>query len=301
MTTTYNRLKDEQQKELLALIQVSADFATIRTMMYQKFKIIISDTTIDFARKRFMRDTLRTLGIDPGHSSCDRLLSYFKCRKDLSFISVTHAVDSGFVTMRKYMKDTIIRNISSGTEVENKESINPEELKSWRDSLKVDDGKRILVALAWMHNDQHRKILMYPEVLSADVTFGVCKEDRNLLRVCGVDGDLKVFETMNCFMPSKQFRAYDWAISVAFPKLVGQNILPYNSIFKSDQEMALAHSIRKLINSDKIRNLEKEYSKTAFNSSHRFDMFHIFIKEWRNKVSKRILMSLLWKGISYLK
>ena len=71
MTTTYNRLKDDQQKELLALIQVSADFATIRTMMYQKFKIIISDTTIDFARKRFMRDTLRTLGIDPGHSSCE--------------------------------------------------------------------------------------------------------------------------------------------------------------------------------------------------------------------------------------
>ena len=152
-----------------------------------------------------------------------------------------------------------------------------------------------------MHNDQHRKILMYPEVLIADVIFGVCKEDRNLLRVCGVDGDLKVFETMNCFMPSKQFRAYDWAISVAFPKLVGQNILPYNSIFTSDQEMALAHSIRKLINSDKIRNLEKEYSETAFNSSHRFDMFHIFIKEWRNKVSKRILMSLIWKGISYLK
>ena len=42
--------------------------------------------------------------------------------------------------MRKYMKDTIIRNISSGTEVENKESINPEELKSWRTFLKADDG-----------------------------------------------------------------------------------------------------------------------------------------------------------------
>ena len=48
MTTTYNRLKDEQQKELLALIQASANFATITTMMHQKFKIIIFDTTIDF-------------------------------------------------------------------------------------------------------------------------------------------------------------------------------------------------------------------------------------------------------------
>ena len=48
-------------------------------------------------------------------------------------------------------------------------------------------------------------------------------------------------------MPSKQFRAYDWALSVAFPKLVGKDILPFNNLFTSDQEMALAVSIRKLL------------------------------------------------------
>ena len=108
--------------------------------------------------------------------------------------------------------------------------------------------KKILVALAWMHEENQRNIFMFPEVLSADVTFGVCKEQRNLFRIVGVDGEFKVFHAMNCFMQSKQFRAYDWAINVAFPKLVGSNVLAFNSLITSDQEMALVLSIRKFIN-----------------------------------------------------
>jgi hypothetical protein len=89
---------------------------------------------------------------------------------------------------------------------------------------------------------------MFPEVLSADVTFGICKEQRNLFRICGVDGDLQVYNAMNCFMTSKQYRAYDWAINVAFPKLVGKDVCKFNSLFTSDQEMALVLSIRKFVN-----------------------------------------------------
>ena len=99
-----------------------------------------------------------------------------------------------------------------------------------------------------------------------------------------VDGDLKVFNAMNCFMPSKQFRAYDWAINIAFPKLVGIQSCHFNSIFTSDQEMALVLSIRKFINEsdEKSDNLSM---CTAPNSSHRFDTYHIFTKEWKCKVN----------------
>ena len=125
---------------------------------------------------------------------------------------------------------------------------------------------------------------MFPEVFSADVTFGICKEQRNLFRICGVDGDLKVFNAMNCFMPSKQFRAYDCAINIAFPKLVGTQSCHFNFIFISYQEMALVLSIRKFINEtdEKSDNL---YMCTAPNSSHRFDMYHFFTKEWKCKVN----------------
>ena len=136
---------------------------------------------------------------------------------------------------------------------------------------------------------------MYPEFLSADVTFGVCKEQRNLFRFCGVDGDLKVFQAMNCFMPSKKFQMFDWAINVAFPRLIGQNILPYNSIITTDQEMAMAEPIRRLVNDD-LNQMQKERptrsTNTAINSCHRFDMYHIFTKEWRNSVSMYFICGL---------
>ena len=60
--------------------------------------------------------------------------------------------------------------------------IHDDEVLSWRKSLKIDDGKRILIALAWCHSSNQRNIHMFPEVLSVDVAFGVCREQRNLLR-----------------------------------------------------------------------------------------------------------------------
>ena len=72
-------------------------------------------------------------------------------------------------------------------------TISSDDMERWRTDLKVKDGKEILVALAWIHQDDMRNVTLFPEVLSVDVTFGVNKQSRNLLRVCGIDGNFKVF------------------------------------------------------------------------------------------------------------
>ena len=285
MCTSYAQLTDEQRTELLTIIQGSADMSFIRTLMYNKFEIVLNDNTIGIARKEFFEKTLEEIGIDPSTSACDRLLAFYRARKDISFISVTHSIQSGFVTMKKNLNDTIVNDISKDIKESNSDALQIEEIQSWRKMLNVEDGKKILVAFAWTHNEEKRKAHMFPEVFSADVTFGICKEQRNLFRICGVDGNLKVFNAMNCFMPSKQFRAYDWAINIAFPKLVGVETCFFNSIFTSDQEMALVLSIRKFINESNEKYHENISMSSAPNSCHRFDMFHIFTKEWKSKVS----------------
>ena len=122
---------------------------------------------------------------------------------------------------------------------------------------------------------------MFPEVFSVNVTFGVCREQRNLLRFCGMDGNFKIFEGMNCFMPSKQFKAYEWAVSVAFPQLAQTKSLKFNALITSDQEENLTKSIDKLIGS----NSSNSAAVGCPFGRRRLDMFHIFIKEWKNKVS----------------
>jgi hypothetical protein len=268
----------------MKLVQGSADVTLIRTLMYNKLQLVINNNTIATARTEFMNTTLQELGIDPSASACDRLLAFCRIREDISFIAVTHSVNSGFVTMKKNVRESKIMNISKDVAQDNSNAINLEEISSWRNLLKVDDGKKILVAFAWSQHEHQRKLFMFPEVLSADVTFGVCKEQRNLFRICGIDGELKVFQAMNCFMPSKQYRAYDWAINVAFPKLVGREICKFNSLFTSDQEMALVLSIRKFVNDKPHDDAVTSLGSLAGHSCHRFDMFHIFTKEWRNKV-----------------
>ena len=284
MCTSYVQLSDEQRLELMTIIQGSADISFIRTLMYNKFEIILNDSTIGIARKEFFHKTLNEIGVDPSASACDRLLAFYRGRHDISFISVTHSITSGFVTMKKNMNDNEIKDISKDVEKLKSDASLSDEINNWRKMLKVDEGKKILVAFAWTHDEEKRKTHMFPEVFSADVTFGICKEQRNLFRICGVDGNLKVFNAMNCFMPSKQFRAYDWAINIAFPKLVGVQSCQFNSIFTSDQEMALVLSIRKFINESNEKLSSNHFLSPAPNSAHRYDMFHIFTKEWKSKV-----------------
>ena len=284
MCTSYNQLTENQRLELLTIIEGSADMSFIRTLMYNKFGIVLNDNAIASARKDVFNQTLEEIGVDPSGSACDRLLAFFRCRNDISFISVTHSIESGFVTMKKNMNEKSVKNISQDVIKLKSDAVLVEQVQNWRKCLNVDGGKKILVAFAWTHDEEKRKTNMFPEVFSADVTFGICKEQRNLFRICGVDGDLKVFNAMNCFMPSKQFRAYDWAINIAFPKLVGKHSCHFNSIFTSDQEMALVLSIRKFINETDDKSDDVSLC-TAPNSSHRFDMYHIFTKEWKSKVN----------------
>ena len=238
--------------------------------------INITTKAINTARVEYTRIILKEYCIDVANSSCDKLLDYFRANKDISFLSVTHSVHSGFVTHRRTknpQNDMVISETKHDVEAT---TISEDDVDSWRSHLKVNDGKEILVALAWVHEEDMRNVTLFPEFLSVDVTFGVNKQRRNLLRVCGIDGIFKVFTAFNCFMPSKQFRAFDWVCRVAFPKLVGKETLRFNSIVTSDQESPLTSGIRSMMDSRE---------NPLGRSCHRLDMFHIFVKEWKDKVS----------------
>ena len=285
--TNYSNLNEEQKKDLTEVITSHGTVPLIKSYMYQRHKLLLNTSAIQAARNDYTLASLKMIGVDPSGSACDRLLSFFRMRDDVSFIAVSHTTESGYVTMKKSARDL------NTTECHSKETscIHHDEILSWRNALRIDDGKRILVAVAWCHDSNLRNIKMFPEVLSVDVTFGVCREQRNLLRFCGVDGNFKIFEAMNCFMPSKQVKAYEWAVSVAFPQLAQTNALQFNSIITSDQEENLVRSIETLMKKDDSHAVGCSYAR------HRLDMYHIFIKEWRSKVNHLYIPTLSYQII----
>ena len=277
ITHNYGDLSPGIRKYVHDALSNHIDGPSIVQMVFSQYGVNITLNTIKVARKEYINKIFNEYSVDPANSSCDRLLGYFRSNMDISFLSVTHSVDSGFVTFRrsKCPKNSVM--ITEEEKDVEAQTISSDDMERWRSDLKVKDGKEILVALAWIHQDDMRNVTLFPEVLSVDVTFGVNKQSRNLLRVCGIDGNFKVFTAFQCFMPSKQFRAFDWVCRVAFPKLVGNEVLRYNTVVTSDQESPLTSGIRNLMEA-------REYPLGR--SVHRLDMYHIFVKEWKDKVRR---------------
>jgi hypothetical protein len=59
--------------------------------------------------------------------------------------------------------------------------------------LKFDDSDEILVSVAWCHDEEKRRVEMFPEYLSFDTTFGLNRLRRSLFLAVGTDGYNKVF------------------------------------------------------------------------------------------------------------
>ena len=92
-----------------------------------------------------------------------------------------------------------------------------------------------------------------PEFLGSNVTFGVTKERRNVFLISGTDANNKVFACFHCFMPSKQARAYHWALRVATRHLLTDNVLSLNHRIACDQKLTMYQPLREMIlNSDYI-------------------------------------------------
>ena len=166
-------------------------------------------------------------------SSVDRLLSLFNKMSDVSFVYMMHTITSGFVTFHKTKGECNPQKINNQNDKDSYGNLTNEDtncIETWRKQLKIGDEDKILVAFAWCHDDEKRKMLMFPEFWATDMTFGLNIERRQLLTVAGVDGNCKSFTGLRVWMPSKQRVAYQWALSTALPVLVGETTCLRNKV-----------------------------------------------------------------------
>ena len=69
-------------------------------------------------------------------------------------------------------------------------------------------------------------------------------------------------------MPSKEARAYNWSLRIAFKNLIGEQALSFNQCIASDAEEALYVPVRGMID-----------NVPCFSKSHRqLDKFHLLPK-----------------------
>ena len=231
----HSRMNERSTKRLKELCKLGMDGPTIKKVIKNDFDMTITQNTIAIGRKNYLSDLFDALEIDPSETASERLIAYFRSQKNISFMYVLHDMNSSFVTMRKAKRDRSQDPMFEKVPInEDEVGVSEIEMLAWREKMGVSDNKKFLVSIAWVHDEDLRLIFMFPEFLGVNVTFGGCIERRNLFRFCGIDGNMKVFSAMNCFMPSKQHCAYIWCCQVAFKELVTIEVLSWNRCIASD-------------------------------------------------------------------
>ena len=166
-------------------------------------------------------------------------------------------------------------NATRLTDVENNSLALEIEIECWRKSLGLNDNTEILVAFAWAHDYELRKLRMFPEYIAIDGTFEMNRQKRALLTACGLDGEKKTFIGFRFFMPSEQRRVYSWEIGKAMPFLVGES-MKFNQVLSCDMEQALVDAI--------IESISEPHSLLS-NSKLRLDFYDMFQQKWAEHVS----------------
>lgn len=293
LPTTTNDLSEEVQTVVSNHIQIGTAIDTIANMVKQQFDINITHNQIKTMKKQQIENIIADfngnhLSDVAKMSAAEKLIKLFETMSDVSFVYVKHHINSGFVS---YQKDRSSDDItqSNFSDEDNSLVANEIDIDSWRASLGLNNANEILVAFAWCHDYERRKIRMYPEFLAIDGTFGSNRQRRSLLTGCGIDSEKKTFTGFRCFMPSKQRRAYSWAIGKAMPFLVGKSI-EYNQVLSCDMEQALMDAC--------VESINRPMSPLS-KSKLRIDYYHLFEQKWNEHVSFLLLLLSIMKQYVY--
>ena len=98
-------------------------------------------------------------------------------------------------------------------------------------------GQKILLAVAWVREDEKRLFELYPEVLMMDVTYGTNNDCRPLLLTAAFDSDMKSFTPLRAFLLSECRWVFQWIWATAIPTLLGREYISRVQLVLTDGDV----------------------------------------------------------------
>ena len=112
--------------------------------------------------------------------------------------------------------------------------------------MNLNDSTEMLLAFAWISEQERLKVERFPEFCSVDVTEKTNFEKRGLFQATFIDGDGGTFIGFRSYLPNAQMSSYNWIYEHAMPELFSTEILKRIQVVMSDGEMALYQPIQNL-------------------------------------------------------
>jgi hypothetical protein len=89
---------------------------------------------------------------------------------------------------------------------------------------KMENGKRLLLIFLFASNEELRLIMMHPEFMACDTTFGTNKQKKELFTIAGLDGNNKGFNGARAFIPSAATWVFYYLFRHCLPMFWGDDV-----------------------------------------------------------------------------
>ena len=248
---------------------VHSGSGSVSALIKKRTGRILTAPQLSNLRQQALKDPVLS-SLDESKTPAQQLIEYLRESPDISFVLVTDHPNSKLCSIHKQSargKAAAAATTSGETTVALNGNLLFSEAEEYaasvRRSLKVADGKEILLAVAWITDQERRLVTLYPEVLASDVTEQTNREKRSLLLVAGLTANMESFTVCRALLPSCARWVFHWFFSTAMPALVPKKARLRNIVNYTDGD-------------------EREYNSfiaaipTYFpNSSHRLCTWHL--------------------------
>jgi hypothetical protein len=228
--------------------------------------------------------------LNKSSSSADRLLSFLRNTKGVSYIVLTDDGNGGLLAKRgkgrpraplstvgveqKSAADEVTLPVPSSYCSEQSNL----EVSAMRKGMTLSENQKLLLMVCWVTDVELRLVQMYPEVFFMDVTAETNNEGRGLFLVAGKDGNNSGFTAARIFLPSEQMWVFQWIFDYALPTLFSPSVIQANHLCVTDGDKQVYHPLNQL-----------QLRKEIWRGNHQLCEFHLLVIAWRKKVLPFVL------------
>ena len=190
-------------------------------------------------------------------SSADKLIESFDKRDDVSYCLVSYDRANGLIFLKRDShKKLDLPSLTEAADLHQRCGFN-------------DDEEMILVFL-FASNEEFRHLIMHPEFLACDTTFGVENTKKGLFTIAGIDGNNKAFNAGRAFIPNEQTWIFQMLFSTVIPKFWGKGVAKRVRRVVTD---GCPQEYRSLIHSTGPSN-------PFCNAKHCLCVYHLIVQKW---------------------
>ena len=163
-------------------------------------------------------DYVKKIG-DESKSSSEKIIDYLN-EKDYEYIDVCH---QDFPSSKEGEGSSLYCTLNSEKEHNiscEKELEMMEYAKTHRHLYKLTGDQHLFMGVAWIIDQEQRRLDLFPEVIHVDGTMNTNDEKCPLFTVTGKDRLAHFFTVMRAFLPNTKAWAFRWLFKVVFPSFI---------------------------------------------------------------------------------